>query len=141
MYKKAILLAAFGYIAGCAIGLVFALQNNPFSFADAIPHILLGGIPGAIAMGTAVIYDIDKWSILRVTVTHFLIVMGVIFLASFVLKWFEPWSTPFWIMMAAEVVGYILVWTIMYLCYKAKVRKLNEMLKESQETKKNPHQA
>ena len=141
MYKKAIFLAAFGYIAGCAVGLVFALQNNSFSFADALPNILLGGIPGAIAMGTTVIYDIDKWSILRVTATHFLIVMGVTFLASFVLKWFKPWSAPFWIMMAAETVGYILIWIIMYLCNKAKVRKLKEMLKESRETKENPPQA
>ena len=137
MYKKALLLGIIGYIAGCAIGLVFALQNSPFSFADALPRILLGGIPGAIAMGTAVIYDIEKWSLLKATVTHFLIVMGVIFLASFVLKWFVPWSTPFWIMMAAEAVGYILVWLILYLCYKAKVRKLNEMLKESREEERN----
>lgn len=140
MYKKSILLGIIGYIAGCAVGLIFALQNNPFSFADALPQILLGGIPGAIAMGTTVIYDIEKWSILRVTVTHFLIVMVVTLLASFVLKWFEPWSTPFWIMMAAEAIGYILVWIIMYSCYKAKVRKLNETLKESQEAKTNSHQ-
>ena len=59
---------------------------------------------------------------------------------EFVLKWFEPWSTQFWIMMAAEAVGYILVWIIMYSCYKAKVRKLNETLKESQEAKTNSHQ-
>ena len=52
MYKKSILLGIIGYIAGCAVGLIFALQNNPFSFADALPQILLGGIPGAIAMGT-----------------------------------------------------------------------------------------
>ena len=110
------------------------------NYADALPQILLGGIPGAIAMGTTVIYDIEKWSILRVTVTHFLIVMVVTLLASYVLKWFEPWSTPFWIMIAAEAVGYILVWIIMYSCYKAKVRKLNETLKESQEAKTNSHQ-
>ena len=138
MYKKALLLGIIGYIAGCAIGLAFALQHSPFSFAGELPDILLGGIPGAIAMGTAVIYSIEKWSLLRATATHFLIVMGVIFLACFVLKWFEPWSTPFWIMTAAEAVGYVLVWIALYWGYKAKVRKLNEMLKESREEKKDP---
>jgi CDP-diglyceride synthetase len=91
----------------------------------------MGGIPGAIAMGTAVIYDIEEWSLLRATVTHFLIVMVALLLACFVLKWFEPWSAPFWIMLAAELVGYIIIWLIMYLCYKKQVRKLNNLLKEN----------
>ena len=133
MAKKAMLLGLIGYIAGCIIGLCFALQNESFTLASALPQILLGGIPGAIAMGTAVIYDIEEWSLLRATVTHFLIVMGALLLACFVLKWFEPWSTPFWIMLAAELVGYVIVWLIMYLGYKKQVRKLNKLLKENRE--------
>ncbi len=133
MRRKAILLGLIGYIAGCVIGFCFALRNESFTFAGALPDILLGGIPGAIAMGSSVIYDIEKWSLLRATVTHFLIVMGAMLLACFVLKWFEPWSTPFWIMLAAELAGYIIIWLIMHQCYKAKVRKLNEMLRESRE--------
>ena len=82
-------------------------------------------------MGTMVIYDIEKWSILRATFTHFLIVMGVMLLACFVLKWFEPWSAAFWIMMAAELAGYVIVWLILYHSYRRKVRKLNDMLRKS----------
>ena len=133
MAKKAMLLGLIGYIAGCIVGLCFSLQSESFTLAGALPQILLGGIPGAIAMGTAVIYDIEEWSLLRATVTHFLIVMGALLLACFVLKWFEPWSTPFWIMLAAELVGYVIVWLIMYLGYKKQVRKLNKLLKENRE--------
>ena len=133
MAKKAMLLGLIGYFAGCIIGLCFSLQSESFTLAGALPQILLGGIPGAIAMGTAVIYDIEEWSLLRATVTHFLIVMGALLLACFVLKWFEPWSTPFWIMLAAELVGYVIVWLIMYLGYKKQVRKLNKLLKENRE--------
>lgn len=71
------------------------------------------------------------------TVTHFLIVTGVMPLACFVLKWFEPWSTAFWIMLAVVAIGYFIVWLIMYQCYKKQVRKLDELLKESQEAKEN----
>ena len=101
------------------------------NYADALPQILLGGIPGAIAMGTTVIYDIEKWSILRVTVTHFLIVMVVTLLASFVLKWFEPWSMAFWIMLMMEAVAYFIVWLILFLHYRTTVHKLNELLENS----------
>ena len=141
MRKRAILLGFIGYIAGCVIGLCFALQNENFTFAGALPDILLGGIPGAIAMGSAVIYDVEEWSILRATATHFLITMAAIFLGCFVLKWFEPWSTPFWIMLAAELTGYILIWLIMHQCYRSQVRKLNEMLKESQEKERDHTQS
>ena len=133
MAKKAMILGLLGYIAGCIIGLCFTLQNENFTLAGALPQILLGGIPGAIAMGTTVLYDIEEWSLLRATVTHFLIVMGAMLLACFVLKWFEPWSTPFWIMLAAELVGYVIVWLIMCFCYKKQVRKLNRLLKENQD--------
>lgn len=95
------------------------------------------GIPGAVAMGSAVIYDIEKWSILRATAAHFLISMGAILMGCFVLKWFKPWSTPFWIMLAAELAAYVLIWLIMYRGYRGKVRKLNEMLKESREQEKD----
>ena len=131
MAKKAMLLGLIGYIAGCIISLCFALQREGFTLASSLPDILMGGIPGAIAMGTAVIYDIEEWSLLRATVTHFLIVMVALLLACFVLKWFEPWSAPFWIMLAAELVGYIIIWLIIYLCYKKQVRKLNNLLKEN----------
>lgn len=141
MTKKATLLGLLGYIAGCLIGLCFALQSGSFNIADALPQILLGGIPGAIAMGTTVVYDIEEWSLLRATVTHFLIVTGVMLLACFVLKWFDPWSTAFWIMLAAVVVGYFIVWLIIYGSYKKQVQKLNKLLKENQEAKENDTQA
>ena len=131
MRKKAILLGLIGYAAGCLVGLCFALQSENFTVASALPQILLGGLPGAVAMGTMVFYDVENWSLLRATVTHFLTVMGVMILACYVLNWFEPWSAAFWIMLAVELVGYIIIWLIMYLCYKKQVRKLNELLEKT----------
>ena len=136
MYKKAVLRGLLGYIAGCMIGLFFALQREHFTITAALSQILLGGIPGAIACGSTVIYDIEKWSLLRATFTHFLVVIGVTFLACFVLNWFPPWSTAFWIMLAVEVIGYIIIWLMIYLRYKAEVRNLNKLLEEKHKTGK-----
>ena len=133
MRKKAILLGLIGYVCGCVIGLFFALQNENFNLREALPSMLLGGIPGAIAMGSAVIYDIEEWRLLRATATHVIVVLGVILFACFLLKWFPPWSPAFWIMLAAELIGYVIIWLIMYYCFRKKVRTLNEMLKESRE--------
>ena len=133
MRKKAIWLALLGYALGCGIGVFFALRSGNFSLKTSLPRILLGGIPGAVAMASTVIYDIEEWSLLRATVTHFVIVMGVIIFGCFVLDWFEPWSLSFWIMIAVEAVAYFIIWLIMYLGYRGQIRKLNEMLKESKE--------
>jgi len=62
-------------------------------------------------------------------------------LACFVLKWFRPWSAAFWIMLTAVVVGYFIIWLIMYCHYQKQVRKLNELMKERQEAKEDHSQA
>ena len=43
MRKKAILLGFIGYVCGCVIGLLFALQNENFNIRESLPTILLGG--------------------------------------------------------------------------------------------------
>ena len=40
-------------------------------------------------MGFTVVYDIEKWSILRATVTHFLIANGMMILTATILKWWN----------------------------------------------------
>ena len=135
MNKKALLLGLLGYAGGCIIGLCFALQSREFSMINALPKILLGGIPGAVIAGSTVVYDIEEWSLLKATITHFLLTMGVILLACFLLNWFTPWSTTFWIMLAAEAAAYVIIWLIMCLRYKAEIRKLNELLKNNEKEK------
>ena len=83
MWKKAVLLGALGYAIGIVIGVVIFLCNSSRSFAETLPYILLSGIPGAVAMGSAVFYEIEKWSIARATVTLFLITFAGIYLAEF----------------------------------------------------------
>ena len=130
MYKKAMLLSLLGFAAGCLIGLAFHLQDENFSLSEALPNILLGGIPGAIAMGTTVVYDIEKWSLFRATATHFLIAIGVILLGCFVLHWFKPWSRAFWLLLAFELAAYVIIWLFFYFSYRKKIRQMNEELKK-----------
>ena len=130
MWKKAVLLGALGYAAGIVIGVVIFLCNSSRSFAETLPYILLSGIPGAVAMGSAVIYEIEKWSIARATVTHFLITFAGIYLAGLSLGWFRFGEPAFWIFTAAMTAAYILVWLIMYIAYKRQIRKMNENLRK-----------
>lgn len=130
MWKKAVLLGALGYAVGIVIGVVIFLFNSSHNFAEALPSILLSGIPGAVAMGSSVIYGVERWSVARATVTHFLITFGGLYLVGFALGWFRFGEPAFWIFTAAMVAAYVLVWLIQYMAYKRQVRKMNEDLRK-----------
>ena len=129
MWKKAVLLAALGYVLGVLVGVVFFLSDPSGGLAAAIPYLILSGIPGAAAMGSSVIYDIEQWSIARATVTHFLITFGCYYLLSLSLGWFRFGDRIFWIVTAAMVIIYIIIWLIMYLSYRRQIRKMNDELR------------
>lgn len=42
----------------------------------------------------------------------------------------------FWMITAAMVIGYFIVWLVMYLAYKRQIRKINEGLKKIKSSRK-----
>ena len=130
MWKKAVMLSILGYLLGVAIGVIVFLSSSEGSLAKSIPYILLSGIPGCVAMGSTVVYDIEKWSVARATVTHFLITFLCFYLLAFALGWFRFGDSLFWTITAAMVAGYIIIWLIQYLIYKRQIRKMNDNLQK-----------
>lgn len=129
LWKKGTLLGLAGFVIGSLIGICLMLTGSQ-SFREALPHILLGGIYGAAAMGSSVVYSIEKWSVARATVTHFLFVFLLYALLAVSLDWFRPDDPVFWIVMAAMAAGYVLVWLLQYLSYRRKVQEMNDSLKK-----------
>lgn len=130
MWKKAVQLGALGYVLGIAIGVAFFLADPSAGLGKALPYILVSGIPGCVSMGSSVIYSVEKWSIARATVTHFLITFACFYLISFALNWFRFGDSLFWVITAAMMIGYFIVWLMMYLAYKRRIRKINEGLRK-----------
>lgn len=127
LWKKATFLGLAGFAAGSLIGVCFMLLGST-SFPAALPHILLGGIYGAVAMGSSTVYSIEKWSIARATVTHFLLVFTLFFLLVISMGWFSLKDPAFWIAVGAMVIGYVLTWLFQYLSYRRQIRKMNDEL-------------
>lgn len=132
LWKKAALLGLAGFAAGVVIGACFSLigSNGSFSLKDGLPHLLAGGIYGAVAMGSSVVYDIEKWSIARATATHFLLVFLLYFLLVITMGWFRLDDPAFWIVIAAMATGYVFIWLFQYLSYRRKVREMNDHLEK-----------
>ncbi|MBO7662463.1 MAG: DUF3021 domain-containing protein [Clostridia bacterium] len=127
LWKKATLSALIGFVIGVLIGVGF-MQGDLSGLREALPHLLLGGIYGAVACGSSVVYDTEKWSIARATATHFLFVFSLYLLIVFTMDWFRLGDPVFWIVIAVMVMAYILIWLFQYLVYKRKIREMNNDL-------------
>lgn len=130
LWKKAVLLGLTGFVIGALIGVGFVLAGaGRIGRADLL-HFLIGGFYGAIAMGSSVVYEIEKWSIARATATHFLTVFFLYFLLVISMGWFSLKEPIFWIVVAFMAVGYVLIWLFQYLAYRRMIRKMNEDLEK-----------
>ena len=130
LWKKVSLLSLAGFAVGVLIGVVFALSGSSEGLAAALPNLFMGGVFGAVAMGSSVVYDIEKWSLVRSTATHFLLLFSLYCLIGFFLNWFSLSSPLFWIIIAVMFVGYVLIWLVMYFVWKRKIRKMNDELEK-----------
>jgi Ca2+/Na+ antiporter len=138
LWKKATILGLAGFVLGGIICVIFILTGSSGGLGGKdLPHILLGGVYGAVAMGSTVIYDVEKWSIARATATHFMLVFALYFLLAFGLKWFRLDDPLFWIIIGCMIAAYVLIWLIQYLSYRRTIRKMNENLNKRDSDKKD----
>ena len=133
--RQFILVSVIGAVIGIAIWLIMLLTHNPKALSDGshssdiiILNVILSAVFGALCMGGAVVYDIEEWSILRATFTHFVIVFASFNVVGLSLKWFSFGSVEYWIIHAIMIVAYILIWLFQYLIFKRKVKELNREL-------------
>ena len=127
LWKKATLLGLAGFVIGAAIVICLVLLDSQ-PLQGAFAHIVIGGIYGAVAMGSSVVYGIEKWSIARATATHFLLVFALYFLLVISMGWFSLSDPVFWIVVGTMVAVYILIWLIQYLSYRRQILEMNDEL-------------
>lgn len=132
---SALWLSLLGALLGVGIGLMFYFLAEPGeNHPDWLVYFLLCGVFGAVNMGTSAVYGIDEWSILRCTLTHFLICVSstlLFFGALIALGWMDtPPAGVCALIAAVFVLVYFLIWLIQYLSYKRKVKTMNAKLRQ-----------
>ncbi|MCR5417656.1 MAG: DUF3021 domain-containing protein [Lachnospiraceae bacterium] len=105
--------------------------------SELVIQLFSGGMMGVIGNGGSVIYEIDHWSIIRTTVTHFCLAFFTFLVLGLLNGWLEPGLTLFNIIMILSwITVYFMIWMIQYLIYKKEVDQINrgvKLLKESKE--------
>lgn len=147
MLNKIIKRALFGFATGVFIGQTILIIESlfigdgnfypvtPYLAAHAssklaaviIQYFVTAFIGSAFAAGS-VIFEMDKWSLLKQTVLHFIISSLAMYFAGFICGWFPHNLISSLIWFGVFIIIYIVFWFSFYSYYKAQVRKINESL-------------
>lgn len=85
---------------------------------------------GCICAAASVIWEIDNWSLLRMTITHLAIVSLVTFPISWFMWWMPHTLGGILSYFSIFVLIYTIIWIGQYLTIKSKIRKMNQQLKQ-----------
>ncbi len=80
---------------------------------------------GAMFGGTSLIWEVDKWSLLRQTVTHFLAVTLTTLPVAYFMRWMSPDVAGVLRYMGTFVGIYVVIWLSIYLSIRSKLKKIN----------------
>ena len=142
MRRKCFILSVIGFLAGMLMGNLIAwlcggkLVNTRIAewcgsdIGAIIIQTLLSGLLGAIAMGGVVIHDIERWSLFRCAVVHYLLIEISYVVIATVLGWYGS-LTELLIILGIQLIVFVIIWLIIYLRWKARILELNELLEET----------
>ena len=131
--KKAVILGIIGFGLGLLISFVVysITKDGDEAIVEIVRSFLVGGLYSALALGGSAIYDIEEWSILRCTLTHFIITLLGFYSMGLIQGWLAIGSWIFYLTTAIFIIAYILVWIGSALYYGNKIKKLNQELEKS----------
>lgn len=133
MVVGVLIVIALGFARGGSLALPPVLLNATGSEAGALlAQMLLSGVFGFVPWAGIVFYEIDSWGLLKQAVVHYASYTAAFAVVGLVAGWIE---TPADMALVAGIflVGHSIIWTIMYLRYKAATKELNTLLQESRQ--------
>ncbi len=140
----------FGFLrrgfAACGLGpvvlaiLYLILQHNGVMEFLTVNEVCVGILSlsalAFIAGGMNVIYQIEQLPLMVAILIHGG-VLYVSYLGTFLLNgWLEQGVTPILIFTGIFIIGYLLIWTVIYCITKRKTERVNILLKQQQQTLK-----
>lgn len=95
-----------------------------------IIQMLCSMIIGAIFGGASVIWETEKWSLLRQTVTHFVIITIPSIFIGYIVNWIP--HNSFGALCYAGEFGliYLIIWVSKYFSIKSKIKKMDKQLQK-----------
>ena len=145
--KKALGFGLLGIPIGIAISTTIALAISLFfgSYSPESPPLidLMGGLMNAalfqylasVALGFicgfgSAIWAVERWSLLRKTLIHFLLLTFTLLPISIACRWVAPSFISILIYFVVFAALYLIIWIVQYLIIRHKISKMNDRLYE-----------
>lgn len=119
------LMWAEGYYSPCTPELVSAMGNE---INAVLLQTLLCGLLGVSFGGCSVIWQIERWSIVKQTGIHFLIVAAVMMPIAYFSYWMEHSVAGFLSYFAIFAAIFAVIWLVLFFTGRYHVSKMNEKL-------------
>lgn len=152
MKKKMILRSVLGIPVGIAIGylitILISLVWAEGYYAPCVPELVsvtgneiravvlqtfLCGLLGAGFAASSIIWEIERWSIVKQTGIYFLIVSVIMMPVAYFAYWMEHSVTGFLSYFGIFLLIFVVIWLIQFTNGKRNVKKLNENLHKASE--------
>ncbi|HKM20678.1 MAG TPA: DUF3021 domain-containing protein [Lachnospiraceae bacterium] len=150
MMKKTFLRCLAGSLFGVAfsyiITIIISLTIGDGNFYPIVPELaadcgsemnavllqmIFSLIYGAAWAGAALIWEREDWSLLRQTVTHFVICSLATFPIAYLLRWMQHSVSGVIIYFSIFIVIYFIIWLSQYMAMKKRVEQINSKMWEN----------
>lgn len=147
MTKKVLKRGSLGFLIGAFITVLIPLIISFFiadgNFYPVVPDFieqcgnevnaaaiqyLLGGIMGFGCAAGSVVFEHDKFSILKQTVIHFIIISLSMLPIAYICHWMEHSLLGLIKYFLIFIIIYFIIWITQYLIWKSKIKRMNEKL-------------
>jgi len=115
MLKKAIVRGIIPFVIMTAISILMHMQKiDPFQ----IRSTFLVGVIISVVASASVIYDIEKWSLRKQSIVHFIIMLFTVFPCLLISGWFDLNSTKDFVqVLGIFLLGGVFLWSIGYFVF------------------------
>ena len=147
MLKKTLKAAGIGFLIGMVVGNLIAIltgNSGTGGVTFASPQLLdmaggsgtvamllqsiFSGIYGAVCFAGMSFYEIERMPLAAATALHCALIVLLFIPIALLLGWVSDIGTLL-IISGMQLVGFFIIWLIMYFGYKKQIRELNEMQK------------
>ena len=134
LFKSALRRCVIGFALGLVVSTVTLFMAGSGAFAGEAGafaiRLLPGGVYGAVVMSCSVVYDVERWSIARATLIHFVVTLSGMYALGLAQEWLKVSLPGFVALTLGCVAIYILIWLFQWLSLRNKVQQINRGVKD-----------
>ncbi|MGT2865542.1 DUF3021 domain-containing protein [Streptococcus fryi] len=114
------------------VSLLWLSQVHAQGFSQILIVMLGSGMMGLASL----IYRIDSWSLLRQSISHLIVILGLVVAMGLMNGWFDTSQRDFVMVFLGQfILIYLLIWVVAYYLNSKRVKHINAVLKDGNVTK------